>query len=346
MIQHPTSTSTSDRFVHRVVITVAIVALSYMVWQTREVIMIIFGGLLLATLLDALTDGVKRYTPLSGKAAFATMLFGLVLLLGASGWWLGDKVLSQIQELREKLPEALEATRAWVEGTALGDHMQSMWEGAKDADIPWGNVAGFTGTALGALANTILIIAIGIYFAASPALYRGGLMRMVPPAHRSTADNAFSAASKGLRLWLIGQLITMTIIGILTAIGLYALGIPLAFSLGVIAALLEFVPFVGPIVFGVLAVLLAFIEGPSAAFQVALLTLVLQQLEGNVLTPIIQRRTVKLPPALGLVGIVIFGVLFGIPGILFATPLMVVVMILVKKLYIENALEGKTPSET
>lgn len=111
---------------------------------------------------------------------------------------------------------------------------------------------------------------------------------------------------------------------------------PLALSLGLIAGLFAFVPFFGPIASGILAVVLAFTQGPQQALYVGVLCFGIQQIESFVLMPLIQRRTVALPPALGLVSVVIFGLLFGVMGILFATPLMVVLMILVQKLYVEN----------
>ena len=118
---------------------------------------------------------------------------------------------------------------------------------------------------------------------------------------------------------------------------------PLALALGVIAGLFEFVPFFGPIAAGLLAVLVAFAQGPSEALYVALLFVGLQQLEGSVLVPLVQRWTVSLPPVLGLLAVVLFGTLFGPLGVLVGTPLMVVGMVLVQTLYLHRG-ESNTPS--
>lgn len=339
VIEPAPGASPPDRFVRRVIIAIAIAGLTYVGWQVREVVMIIFGGVLVATLLVAIAGKIRQVAPLPEKASVAIAVLAILLLFGVTGWWIGDGILKQFGELREKLPQAMDAFQSWLQNVPIGSAIASELEGLQKTEIPWGNIAGLTGTALGALANAVLILAIGLYLAASPMLYRQGLLSLIPQAYRSETDEGLLAAAGGLRSWLLGQLLTMAVIGALTTIGLYLLGIPLALPLGIIAGLLEFVPFIGPLVFGVVAVMFAFSEGPTAALYVAFLTLAIQQLEGNVLTPIIQKRTVSLPPALGLVAVVIFGVLFGIPGILFATPLMVVVMILVKKLYIENALQ-------
>lgn len=333
-----------DRFVRKVVIAVTISGLVYLAWQVREVTMIIFGGILLATMITAAAGRIRQFVPLPEKPAVGITVLLFIFLIGLTGWWVGDSIAAQFGELQEKLPQAFDAFREWLRSVPLGSALADEWGSIKDAKVPWADVAVYTGTALGALANAVLILAIGLYLAASPGLYQRGLVRLIPPVYRQTTEDGLSAAANGLRSWLLGQLFTMSVIGVLTAIGLYLLDIPLAIPLGIIAGLLEFVPFIGPLVFAVLAVVLAFTEGPTAALYVALLTIGLQQLESYVLTPLIQRRTVELPPALGLVSVIIFGGLFGVPGILLATPLMVVIMILVKRLYVERALENEKPS--
>lgn len=132
----------------------------------------------------------------------------------------------------------------------------------------------------------------------------------------------------------------MLFVGTSTAIGLALLGIPLALTLGLLAGALAFIPFFGPIASGVLAVLLAFMQGPDQALYVAVLCVLIQQVEGNVLMPLVQRWAVELPPVLGITAAVIFGLLFGLPGVVLASPLMVVAMVLVRKLYVEGVLEA------
>lgn len=329
-----------DSYIRRVVITVVVVGLVYLAWQVRDVSMIVFGGILVATLLTTLAGLLTRFISLPQKAAVAIVVLLLLLIFGLVGWWVGDTVVEQFSELRKKLPSAIEAFQDWLAQLPGGAAISGELEEMSGSKIPWADVAGYTGTALGGLANFVLILALGLYFAVSPQLYWRGFIRLIPPAYRKNAEAGLASAAGGLKSWLLGQLFTMVAIGILTTIGLLLLGIPLAVPLGILAGLLEFVPFIGPVLFGVLATLMAFSEGPTAALHVALLTIALQQLEGDVLTPLIQKRVVSLPPVLSLVAVLIFAALFGIPGILFATPLMVVVMILVQRLYIEHALEG------
>jgi predicted PurR-regulated permease PerM len=132
-------------------------------------------------------------------------------------------------------------------------------------------------------------------------------------------------------------------VGAVTAAGLTLLGIPMALALGILAGLLNFVPYLGPILSGAPAVLIAFTQSPADALNTLLLCVAIQTLEGYALTPVLQRRSVSIPPALGILAIVGLGALFGAYGVLFATPLLLVAMVLVRMLYVEDALGDRAP---
>lgn len=185
-----------------------------------------------------------------------------------------------------------------------------------------------------ALALTAAVLAAAL----AASLYRRGLLRLLPRSGGPDAEEAMDAASGALRKWLLGKLVSMLLVGILTTTGLWLLGVPLALSLGVLAGALEFVPFIGPVVAAVPGILFAFTQSPSTALYVALLYLGIQQVESYLIMPLVQRWAVALPPALAILAVVGFGVLFGVLGLLFAVPLMVLVMVLVEKLYVETAL--------
>jgi predicted PurR-regulated permease PerM len=233
---------------------------------------------------------------------------------------------------------------AWARGHSLGLAALQGWEGLNAEDMPWASVANAATRTLGALGSIGLVLVLGVYLAADPQLYRRGLVRLVPPAWRTRVDGALLASAQALSRWLLGQGISMLFVGSTTAIGLAMLGIPLAATIGVIAGVLAFVPFFGPIASGILAVLLAFMQGPQQALYVAGLCIAIQQVEGNLLMPFVQRWAVDLPAVLGIIAAVIFGLLFGLPGVILATPLMVVLIVLIEKLYVEAVLEAKPPS--
>jgi predicted PurR-regulated permease PerM len=204
----------------------------------------------------------------------------------------------------------------------------------------FGNIAISVGNAL---ADILLVIVGGIYLAAQPDLYRVGLLKLVPARGRSLAAQALDASGRALRLWLLGRMVSMAAVGLLTWLGLMIIGVPSALTLGLLAALLEFIPFIGPILSAVPALLLGFAAGPDKAIWVALLFLAIQQFEGNVLEPLVQQRAVDLPPALLLFALVAGGLVFGVAGIILAAPLTVVLYVMVKRLYVQEALDTATP---
>jgi predicted PurR-regulated permease PerM len=128
----------------------------------------------------------------------------------------------------------------------------------------------------------------------------------------------------------------MVVVGVLSGIGLMLLGVPGAIGLGFLATILEFVPVFGPLLFGAIAILIAFPQGPQQALYVLLLTLGVQQLESHILVPLVNRWAASLPPALAVTTLVAFGLLFGVPGLLFAVPLTIVIVSLVDSLYVKR----------
>jgi predicted PurR-regulated permease PerM len=179
--------------------------------------------------------------------------------------------------------------------------------------------------------------------AANPKIYREGLIKLFPPSQHERIGSSLDAVGEALKLWLAAQLIAMTFVGVAVTIGAMLIGLPSPFALGLIAGLLDFVPFVGPILGALPAVLIASTIDGATVLWTILLFLVIQQLEGNVVFPLVGGRMVSIPPALALFAIVAAGVLFGPLGIVFGFPLAVVAFVLVKKLYVRETLGEETP---
>jgi predicted PurR-regulated permease PerM len=316
------------------------IVLLLLAWRIRDVFLLAFGALILSTALRAASFRMERWLGLPQRWAVAATVLLLVGVGVAGAFLVGDRLVQQFAELRERLPAAIESAQGWLNESALGGRVLDVWEGTQNGDIPWGRIGGAAGVTIGAIGNAALIALLAIFLAADPGLYRNGFIRLAPCQYRSRIGAAMAAAGDGLGSWLMGQGISMLFVGVATAVGLALLGSPLALSLGVIAGVFAFIPFFGPIASGALAVALAFIEGPQTALYVGVLCLVIQQIEGNILMPFVQRWAVSLPPVLGLVSVVVFGLLFGVMGVILATPLMVVVMILVQRLYIQEVLES------
>lgn len=307
----------------------------------RRVFILLFGGILLATLLRAVSSPLARATSLPERWALVAVVLVLMGLIGGTFFVIGERLAEQLSQLATQVPDAWTRAREAIQHSAIGrrllEGLQQSGGGSVLSSVS--RLGGFASGTLGALADAALVLFLGLFLAANPEIYKRGLLRLLPVRARRRSGEALDAAGNAMQRWLFGQLIAMTCVGLLTGLGLWMLGVPLALSLGVLAGLLDFVPFIGPIVAAVPAVLLGFMHTPTTALYVAVLYAVVQQIEGNVVVPLAQRWAVSLPPALCILSVIVFGLLFGFPGLLFATPLMVMMMVLVKTLYVEDTLE-------
>lgn len=184
---------------------------------------------------------------------------------------------------------------------------------------------------------------IGLFLAYDPQTYRNGLVRLIPIKKRKRAQEVLDEVTSTLRWWLVGKFFSMAIIGFFTTIGLWLLGVPLAITLGLIAAILTFVPNLGAILATLPAVLIAASQDLDKAFYVVILYIVIQTVESNVITPTIQEKTISLPPALTISAQLLMAILVGGLGLVLATPLTAMLVVLLRMLYIEDVL-NENPS--
>jgi predicted PurR-regulated permease PerM len=194
----------------------------------------------------------------------------------------------------------------------------------------------FLSSTLEALGGILLITFIAIYFGIDPGTYRRGILHLVPIHGRRRADEVMTAIGNSLRRWLMVQFVAMVVIGVAVSVGLTLLGVEAAISLGIIAGVLEFVPTIGPILAALPAIAMGFLVSPQKALAVALVFTLLQQLEGNLLIPVLMKHGMELPPLLTILGQAALAVLFGFLGLVIAVPLLAAVMVAVKMLYVED----------
>ena len=331
------------QFIERLVIALLVLSLALLLWNLRGLFMLVFGAVLVSVILNLIARPLRERFRF--PAGFA--LLGAVLVvggvLGIAIWMFGAEVSRQSTNLREMIPQAWQSAQTRLDGWGMGGPFRE-WMGSLSAGGGVASNLGAIAMSVGnGVADTLLVLVGGIYLAAQPDLYRIGLIKLVPERGRALAAQALEASGRALKLWLLGRMVSMSVVGLLTWLGLMAIGVPSALTLGLLAAILEFVPFLGPIIASIPAILLAFAESPEKAIWTALLFLAIQQFEGNVLEPLVQQRAVDLPPALLLFALVAGGLVFGIIGLLFAAPLTVVLYVLVKRLYVQEALQTQTP---
>ena len=331
-------------FIRRVLIVFAIAALFFIAWQLRTLLLMIFGAVVVATVFRSFAD---RLAPLVGGRTGIAITLSIVLILGTFLGLValfGSHVVQQVQTLKATLPAAWKAVEAQLGDLGLGEQVKHF---AQSIRAPGGgSFSAFGRTILsigGGIADVLVVLVAGIFLATQPRFYLTGAVKLVPPARRQLALEAVSESERALRLWLRGQLIAMVVVGMLTGAGLWYLGMPSAFTLGLLAGVLEFIPFAGPILSMVPALLLALAVSPDLALWVLLLYFAVQQFEGYLLTPLVQQYAVDLPGVILLFSLIASGALFGTLGIILAAPLTVVLYVLVKRLYVIEALHTQTP---
>lgn len=326
-------------FIRRALIGLGLVVLALFLWRVSYAILLAFGGVLFAVFLRGLAHIVHRWTRLSIGWSLGVVGAVLLGLVGLAAAMIGPAIAGEFGQLGDTLTRGIEQLRERLESTALGQQLVSMLSQSSEGG------RGLLGTAAQVLRGMtdmmlglVIIFFAGLYFAVNPRLYTEGLVALVPKNRQARAREVVHTVGGALWLWLLGQFVSMVAVGVLTAVGLYIIGVPLALGLGLIAGLLEFVPFLGPIAAAVPVLLVALTVDAQTALYAALLLFAIQQAEGNVITPLVQRWAVTLPPVLVLMAAIAFALLFGILGAIFATPLLVVALVCVKMLYMEDAL--------
>lgn len=320
------------------------VAGAVVAWQTAHVLLVVFAGVLFAIFLRGLAEALSARTRLSPGWALTAVVVTLVGALGAGGWLLAGDIAAQLDQLARDLPRALQSFRDTISRYEWGRALVAATPSIED--VMTGDVVARTtgvasrtlGVTVGAIVNLVIVVFVGIYVAADPGLYARGIVRLVPPARRERTGEVLGALRDTLQAWLIGKVAVMTLVGVLTGLGLWLLGLPLALTLGLLAGLLEFIPYFGPVLAFGPAVLLALTQSPTLALYVGALYVVVQSLESYVFTPLVQQRAVALPPALTIAAQILLSVLFGALGLLLASPLTAAAFVLVKMLYVEDVL--------
>ena len=340
MLDRTSQRQTEPTFLGKVLIVALVIALGAAIWQLGLVFILGFGAIMAAVTLDNLAAPVAERLRISQHLALALTTVALVLLAVVFLGAFGARAADQFALLAAQLPGAWEATRDWLNSWELGRWFLTVGEdAATGAASTVLSALPLASGLLGWLANIALILVIGIYLAADPQTYLEGAVRLLPPSKRKRGRQIINAAGADLRKWLIAMTLDMLFLGTLTGVGLYLIGVPVAFALGILSGVSVFVPYIGPLVAVIPGLLIALSVSPTLALYAAIVYLVAQQLEGNIALPLLQRWTVSMPPAVSLLAIVAFGLLFGLWGVLFATPLAVVTLRIVRMAYVEDFLE-------
>ena len=335
-------------FTHRVLVAVGIVVVVGLVFWLLSgafrVLLLLFAGVLVGVLLNAMANLLRRVAPIPYKAAVGAVCLILLALTVGFFWYAGPAVADQAEDFGEAVTAGVERL-----GQILSQHDwgRQVLEQAPSADEllqrlgsggMLGELTGVASTVLGSAFDLVIVLFAGLYFALDPRVYVDNAVRLFPKHRRARMQEVAHSTARALKLWFVGQFISMAFVAVFVTVGLWLLGVPLAVMIGVISFFLGFIPYLGPILAAVPALLVALLVSPEMVLYVAILYFVLEQLQSYVVIPLVQERAVSLPPVLLIGAQLLFAAVSGILGIALATPITVVVVVFIQMLYVEDGL--------
>lgn len=327
-------------YIEKVWHTVAIVALlvvSILIARVAfNVLLMILAGSLIAVYFHGLGDMIERNTKWNRKVCMTISVAGSFLILGTLFWFMGTTIQGQISALSDSLPETINNFKTKFGSTPLGAKVLEYFTQDDNSDKMMSTARSFFSTSFGVLGNIYIIMFLGIFFSTHPSLYKDGIIKMFPVQNKPMARKVIDRTSQALKGWLKGMMLSMVLIFIMIATGLWWIGIPVALVLALLTALLKLIPNFGSLAAMIPGVLLALTQDLNTAIITALLYTVSQTIVSNIVTPLIQKKMINIPPALTIISQVIMGVLSGVLGIILAVPLLSIVIILVDEIYVKK----------
>jgi predicted PurR-regulated permease PerM len=316
----------------------ALAAAAALVWFALDLFLLLVAGVLLAVLLRALARLLSDRTRLATRHAVVLVILGLVALGALLASIAADRLAEQADQLATALPAAVSDLTVWLRQYAWGQWLvEQLRTGAEGPDLI-DRAPGVFGRLTDGIVAIVVAMFAGAYLAMSPEPYIRGVLHLLPVGSRERAAEVLYAVGEVMQWWLLGQLASMAVVGIVVGVGLAVIGVPLAFVLGVLAGLFEFVPFLGPLIGLAPAVLLALASSPQDAGYVLLLYGAVQTAEGYVLTPLVQQRAIEMPPVLTISAQVALSWMAGPIGLLVAVPVTAAIMVATQMLYVRDTL--------
>jgi predicted PurR-regulated permease PerM len=320
---------------------VAVALVPVLVWLLFGVFLMAMGAILIATLLNLGAEPLARWLRFPpGAALFASGVM-TTCIVGMAFHYLAGTQADQLQDVAQRAHQAVGSIRANLQASEIGRFVLAHVQG--ESVTVSGLATGVFSVSLQFLTALVISVFGGIYLAAEADVYRDGLIQLLPHRLRASGAETLTDIANALRLWMLGQMIAMVLVGLMTAVAAWLIGLPSALALGLIAGLLEFIPYVGPLMGAIPAILVAATKGlDTVLWTIAAYTLI-QQLEGHLIAPLILREMIYIPPLVLILGIVAITTLFGWNAAIFAAPIAIIVFVAVKKLYIRDSLGDPTP---
>jgi predicted PurR-regulated permease PerM len=301
-----------------------------------NILLMALAGVLIAVYFHGVADMITVKIKMSRKLALSISIVGSVMLLAATGWFVGSKVQRQVAELSNTLPQTIKVARDKIANTPLGAKFIEYTSGNNSQKLVE-TATTFFSTSFGIIGDLYIILFLGIFFTADPSLYKNGILFLFPSRQKSTGIIILKKIEHALKGWLKSILVSIVLISVLVALGLSLTGLPGTTVLGLITGLLEIIPNFGPVIAMIPGVLLAFTISTKTAVIVALIYIACQTIVGNIAVPLLQKKMINIPPALTLLSQLIMGTLSGLMGIVLAVPLLAILIIVVNELYLNKS---------
>ncbi|MFQ4144817.1 AI-2E family transporter [Chlorogloeopsis sp. ULAP02] len=337
---------------------IALVLSLYILWQIREVLLLIFAAVVLATTLNRLS---RRFQSSGMSRGFAISLSVGIFIAAIVGffWLIVPPFAQQFNELTYRVPKGFQLFNTWLNQletripVQLTPYIPDINSLTKQAEPLINRLLGssfaIVSGSLEVVLKILLVLVLTGMFLANPIAYRKLFIRLFPSFYRRRVDGILDRCEISLGGWVIGAAIAMTYVGIMSMIGLFILRVPSALALGVLAGFMNLIPNLGPTISVVPAMAIALLDAPWKSLVVLGLYFIIQQTEGNFLTPIVMAHQVSLLPAVTLISQLFFLSFFGPLGLLLALPLTVVAKIWVQEVLAKDVLDqwdNKPPRET
>ena len=339
--------------------TVLTVLLLWLFKTVAQVFVLLMLGVLISLYLGAVARWIERHTRLPEKAALAAAILGSLGALIMLGWVLVPPVIDQTRQLIQQMPKFLSAWELGIDGLAakipaLRDVIGPVGE-HRTLQAVYGQLSGvFSGLPtkvfeiVHAAINIFAVAVMGIYLSLHPALYREWLIALFPPIHRDLVRDVLADLADSLRAYIVGQLLAMTFLGALTALGLFLLDVPFWLPFGIFTGLVAIVPFFGTLLSTTLPALFVLTGLPFHGFSplghallVVGLGVVIHLIEGNIISPLVMSKKVDLPPVLTIMSVLVIGQLLGGLGLIIALPTLAALMVIVRRILITRIYEGQ-----
>ena len=333
MSQQPPAPTTDFTIFRRTLVVAAAIGFAVILWRLTDLILLLLASALVAFIFYKFTSLLQRKlkVPFAPALALAVILPSLFLIFVFAAF--GSLMADQFTILFAQIPDAMAFVQDWLKTSSLGQEISArassfMPEGSRIVSILQSVFS-----SLGTVATSLVVVLVaGIYLAAQPRLYGEGVLHLIPPHARHKTVETLRAISTAISSWLKAQGVSMIFVGVFTGIALSIVGIPAAPALGLVAGICEFVPYLGTIMVAIPAIIIGFSISPETGMWTMLAIVIVQQVQGNLISPMLQSRMAELPPALTIFSLIASGVILGPMGVILAVPLTVVAQTLVKQL--------------